>query len=258
MGADGRGGGLRRWRIVRANSAAIPSSVRRFNQRRRANRIRSARPWAAVAAVALVVGVGFYLVYGTSVFGVSHVKVVGSGFVGDRAVVDAAAVRTGTPLARVNLDAVAHRVEKITGVSSAKVHRDWPNTLVIDVTPRKAIAAVPVAAEYVEVDASGVPFRTVASPGDLPIVEVAHPAPDDDATVAALAVLQSLPTAIRDQLVKVTASGPADVTLVLRGSRTIIWGDASDSAAKSRVALSLLQRPGKVIDVSAPGVVTVK
>lgn len=250
--------GSRRWRLVRATSVAIPSSVRRFNERRRAHRVRSAMPWLIAAAIVALVGIGAWALYGTSLLGVHHVRVVGSGFVGDSAVLGAAAIPPGSPLASLDLDGVATRVEKLSGVAHASVSRDWPTTVVISVTPRVAIAAVPHGDTFLLVDRTGVAFRTAGANPGLAVVVVTAPGPGDPSTTAALSVLQSLPAGIRDQLIRITATSAASVTLDLAGGRTVIWGDASDNAAKGRVAASLLARPGTVIDVSAPTVVTVK
>jgi cell division protein FtsQ len=255
---DFPGGAARRWRLVRAGSLAIPTSVRRFNQRQRARRIRSARPWLIAAVAVVLVAAGIFVVYGTSVLGVSDIRVVGSGFVGASAVRTAAGVATGTPLASIDLAQVATRVESLAGVRTAHAHRDWPSTLTIDVTPRTAVAAVPAGTSYQLVDASGVVFQTVQAPPDLPLLAIMNPGPDDPSTTSALTVLGSLPSQIRDQLVRMTAASPASVTLILRDNRRVIWGDASDNAAKGRVAVSLLKRPGTVIDVSAPNVITVR
>jgi cell division protein FtsQ len=243
---------------VRATSVAIPSSVRRFNERRRANRVRTAMPWLIAAAIVALGGIGTWIVYGTSAFGVSHVRVVSSGSVGDPAVIGAAAIPDGTPLASLDLGGVEARVEKLIGVAHASAARDWPSTIVITVTPRVAVAAVPHGDDFWLVDQSGVVFRTASADPDLPVVVLIAPGPHDPSTQSALTVLRSLPAGIRDQLVRITASSPASVTLQLTGGRTVIWGDASDNAAKGRVATSLLARPGTVIDVSAPTVVTVK
>ncbi|HEY2792971.1 MAG TPA: FtsQ-type POTRA domain-containing protein [Micromonosporaceae bacterium] len=255
---DERARGARRWRLVRAGSQAIPSSVRRFNQRRRARRLSSARPWLIAAGVLALAGVATFVVYGTSMLGVSHITVVGNGPVHKADVRTAAAVAIGTPLASVDLSKVGARVETLIGVRSAKVRRDWPRTLVIEVTPRTAIVAVPDGKAYRLVDSSGVAFQTVSAQPELPLLQVTSPGPDDSSTMSALAVLGSLPKSIRDQLVRIKAPSSASVTLYLINKREVIWGDSSDNAAKGRVAVSLLKRPGTVIDVSAPNVVTVR
>ena len=250
--------GPRRWRLVRASSVAIPHSVRRFNARARARRLASARPFLIAAAIVALLGVAAYVGYGTPVLGVEHIRVTGSGFVGDNAVLRAAAVRTGTPLLGIDSGTVERRVETLIGVARARVSTDLPHTLVIDVTLRQAVAAVPQAGAYLLLDQGGVVFRQVTSRPDLIPIALRAPGPGDAATQGALAVLASLPPALRALLADISAPTSAEIQLNLSDGRAIIWGDASDNATKARVALSLLHQPGKVIDVSAPNVVTVR
>ncbi len=84
-------------------------------------------------------------------------------------------------------------MEKIIGVAHADVARDWPSTIVITVTPRVAVAAVPHGNTFWLVDQAGVVFRTASANPDLPVVVLATPGPEDPSTRAALAVLHSLP-----------------------------------------------------------------
>jgi cell division protein FtsQ len=265
--------GTRRWRLVRATATAIPPSVRRFNARARARRWRSVRPLMAIAAV-LVVAAGLgYVGFSTSLLGVSHVEVRGAGFVSATDIRTAAGVRAGEPFLGVDTDAVARRVEGLVGVAHADVSRHLPSTVVIDVRLRTPVAAVPVPVasvpgaaghgktptSYRLVDASGVAFRTVGSvPVGVVVVDLTNPGPDDPSTVGALAVLASLPPGLRDKVDHVSALTPVEIHLVLTGGREIVWGDATDNATKARVASSLLGRSGRVIDVSAPNVVTVQ
>jgi cell division protein FtsQ len=51
---------------------------------------------------------------------------------------------------------------------------------------------------------------------------------------------------------------PAQIKLELRKSRTVVWGDETQSPVKSQVATALLKRADNEIDVSAPSVVTIK
>ena len=43
------------------------------------------------------------------------------------------------------------------------------------------------------------------------------------------------------------------ISLALKGGRTVIWGSAADSATKAQVLKALLKQPAKTYDVSVPG-----
>jgi cell division protein FtsQ len=249
----------RRWRLVRAPADAVPASVRRFNQRARRRRIRAAVPWlAGLLALGLVALVG-WVVYGTSVLGVRSVRVRGASLVTAAQVREAARVPRGAALASLNLGAVAARVRRLPPVRIARVTRDWPSTVVITVTERQAVAALRRAdGGFDLIDAAAVVFAAVPGRGDLPLLRTDRPGPGDPTTVAALHVLASLTGPLRDRLVTLVASAPTRISLELDGGREVVWGDSAQSQTKARVATSLLSRPGRVIDVSAPDVVTVR
>jgi cell division protein FtsQ len=260
--AAGRNG-ARRWRLVRAAPVAIPASVRRFNQRARQRRIASARPWVIAGGVLALLGVASWLVFGSSVLGVSRIEVRGGGFVSDDAIRQASRVRLGTPMVLLDRGQAARGVEKLAAVKSARVEREWPGTLVVTVTLRTPIAAAPLrGGQFVLVDASGVPFRTVGSTQGLPMIETSTTdltaAPAAAALRTAAAVLASLPPELTAKLVRIEAPSDIGVRLMLTGGRQIVWGDASDNDQKARAALALLAENGKVIDVSAPSLVTVQ
>ncbi|WP_200209736.1 cell division protein FtsQ/DivIB [Micromonospora coerulea] len=258
-GPDGTGrrGPARRWQLVRANTDAVPPSTRRFMARARQRRMRAALPWAVVAGVLGLAGLLAWTVLGTGLFGVREVRVVGAKLVTPVEVREAVAVRDDEPLARVDLAAAARRVGALAPVERASVSRDWPGTLVIRVVERTAVAAVPQGEQFAVIDRAGVVFRTVPrAPDGLPLVRVGRPAPDDPGTRAGLAVLAALSPRLRAELVSVDVAGLARITLRLRDDRTVVWGDATRGADKSRVATALLGRKADTIDVSAPDVVT--
>lgn len=257
MSQPGPGG--RNWRLVRADTDAVPPSVRRFMARARQRRVRAVLPWAVGAGVSAVVGLLVWLVFGTAVLGVRDVRVVGAESVDPAAVRVAVAVPPDVPLARVDLDAVRDRVQAIAPVDRAVVSRDWPGTLLVEVVERTAVAAVPVAGRFVLVDDDGVAYRTVnRKPAGLPLARLVHPGPDDVNTRAALTVLSALTKELREELLAVSVEAPARIRLELRGDRTVVWGDDTGSDTKAKVSTALLERKGDTIDVSAPGVVTIR
>jgi cell division protein FtsQ len=257
----------RRWRLVRARREAVPGSLRRFSFR--AGHYRMLRwlvPLVSVGLVVVVVGV-LLVVYQTALFAVTTVRVEGAG--GQLPASDVrrrAGVPVGGALASVDLHAVRDRVAGMAAVRSVAVDTDWPHTVVVTVTARTPVAAVSspspagkAGAGYRLIDASGVVFGRVAGvPAGLPVLVTPHPGSREQATRAALEVLAALTPRLRQALVRVEAPLPTRVRLVLTGGRSVVWGDADDSARKAKVATVLLSRPGNVIDVSAPDVVTVR
>jgi cell division protein FtsQ len=251
--------GGRNWRLVRADTDAVPSSVRRFMARARQRRLRAVLPWAVGAGVLIVTGVLLWLVYGTAVLGVRNVRVVGVQFLTPLQVQQAAGVPTDEPLARVDLDGVRARVRAMAAVDRVVVRRSWPSTLVVEVVERTAVAAVPGDGDFTLVDGNGVPFRVVSrQPGGLPLLRTTSPGPADLNTRLALTVLAALSDELREQLVAVSVAAPAQIRLELRKDRTVVWGDDTESETKSQVATALLRRAGHEIDVSAPSVVTIR
>jgi cell division protein FtsQ len=82
-----------------------------------------------------------------------------------------AGVALGTPLFRVDLDAVAHAVAEEPWVESARARRELPSTVVVDVVERQAACLVALGPLYLA-DARGVVFKR-ASPDEaaaLPVV----------------------------------------------------------------------------------------
>jgi cell division protein FtsQ len=228
--------------------------------RARRRKLDAAKPWAIAAGVVVVAVILLWIVYGTAVLGVRQVSVIGTGFLTPAQVQSAAAVPMSEPLARVDLDRVRARVQKLAPVDRAVVSRGWPGTIKIEVIERTPVAAVPRGpGQWVLIDGQGVAYRTVTQqPGDLPLAQLATPAPGDLNTRSALTVLGALTADLRDQLVGITVKAPAQISLQLRNDRTVIWGDDTESPYKAQVATVLLKRKGDTIDVSAPNVVTIR
>ncbi len=238
-------------------SALVVWAQRRFKARRRA----ASRRWltrAAIAAVALVVIVvtGFFLA-NSSLFALHYVTVEGTSRLTAAEVLNAAAVREGTSLVRLNPGSVAQRVERLAPVASAAVTRKWPHGLVIRVTERKPAGMVVGGGRVELLDATGVAFASVAkAPHGLVTVNVPDPVPGPGDAVArtAMRVLAQLPAGVRRHVTSVTARSLDAVSLRLADGRTVVWGSASDGATKAAVLRTLMRRPARVYDVSTPSV----
>lgn len=260
-------GSRRRWRLVRAGTDAIPPWVRQFMRRTRiplsrAGRVRRRRQIVARLGLAtgalLVLGTLSWLVFASPALGVREIWVEGALILEPDQVRAAAAVADGTPLARVDTEAVRARVAALPPAREVTVSRSWPSTLVITVVERTPVGAVPNGKKYDLFDDHGVIYRTVTSvPSGVVRVQLATPGPQDVSTQSALAVMRTLTGRLRSELVTLVVEGPARIRLELRGDRIVTWGDAEESERKAKVATALLAKPDKRIDVSGvPEVVT--
>jgi cell division protein FtsQ len=233
--------------------------VRRFSARARRNRWRVAVPWLVAAVVVVLIGAAGLVVWFGPALPVDSVRVVGARLVSVDQVRAAAGVRPGTPLARVDVGAVHRRVAALAPVREVRVGRDLPGTVVIRISERTPAGLVERPDGLWMIDASGVVYAPVADrPPGLVLLKIPAPAAGDATTRAALTVLRALPPALLEPLAALAADAPARVRLELTDGRTIVWGDSSDNEAKARVALVLLARPGRTIDVSAPELVTIR
>lgn len=169
-----------------------------------------------------------------------------------------AAVRLGTPLVRVDTEAVASRVARLPAVRTVAVDRDWPGTLRVVVRERTPVAVRAVGPSWALVDRWGVAFDTVdRRPRRLPVVS----APVDEgpeALAATLDVLDALPLPVREQVRDVRATTPDSVIVRLSRGRTVVWGSSERVERKAAVLAVLLTRKARVYDVSAPDTPTTR
>ena len=246
-------------RTTRTSRSTAPSrqgvpSANRFRERALSNRRRPWRRALRLLTALAAAGVLVWLVGWSPVLGVEEIRVSGvSGNEAD-AVTALVAVREGTPLARVDTDAVAVRVRGRASVAEASVRRTWPRELTVDVVPRTAAIVVRNPQGRLEVvDASGVAFGTVATaPSGVPVVTATGSGGTSrEALLAALSVVQALPEELSRDVSAVTVTSANLVKFTL-GARTVVWGGGDDAARKVAILMALLKTKASVIDVSAP------
>jgi cell division protein FtsQ len=257
-------------RVPRAGATAVTSlrARRQRRARRRSGRTDPRRRRLVGAGVAaLVVALAAWVVLASPLLAVRTVQVDGAAMLPAGQVVEAAGVREGTPLVRVDTAAAAARVARLPQVAAVEVTRGWPQTVVVTLTERVPVAVVAQAGARSLVDRDGVLFDTItgAPPAGVVPLEVADPGPDDDATTAALGALTALPGDVRAQVTGVAASTADDVTLTLTDGRTVLWGSAAQTDRKARVLAGLLDQvragvlePAGTFDVSTPDAVALR
>jgi cell division protein FtsQ len=233
------------------------TSGRRFARRVWARRWSRLRVLAVLGLVLALVGAAGWVVLESSLFAVRSVEVTGATRVPPAQVLAAADIAPTTPLARVDTDAVARRVEAIVAVRTVSVSRQWPRTVLIVVAERVPAAVQRRGSSYLLLDRTGVAFDTVRTrPKRLPLVSADTDSPRT--LRAALDVLAVVPDRVRRQLVEVRATSPEQVTLRLTRHRTVMWGSTERGERKAAVLAALMSRRALVYDVSAPDAPTTR
>ncbi|UZN04944.1 cell division protein FtsQ/DivIB [Cellulomonas sp. S1-8] len=234
----------------------------RFAERARARRNLARRQVLAVAGGLLGTGLLGWLLLVSPVLALdpAEVEVSGAGtVVAVDQVLAVVAERAGTPLPRLDTVTLRDRVLQVPGVREARVVREWPHGLAVQLVSREPVAAVPEdapATGLVLLDEQGVQVgRAETAPEGLPVVDV--PVGDQRTLSAVLRVLEQLPADLLAQVESVSAATQDTVAMQLRGGGPRIeWGSADETPLKIAVLAALRAAPSaggaSVFDVSAP------
>lgn len=212
--------------------------------------------WTVLLAV-LFVGLGL-LLYFTPIMAARSIVVTGVGAVTQEEIVEAAAVKEGTPLLQVDTDDVAERVATIRRIATARVQREYPSTLRITVVERVPVVVKDFPDGPHMFDKDGVDFAVGPPPPNLPYLDADNPGPSDPATKAALEVMTALRPEVAGQVARVSAPSVASITLTLVDGREVVWGTTDRTEEKAQKLAALLTQPGHIYDVSSPDLPTVK
>lgn len=227
---------------------------------------RQSDPWRAAFVVLLLVGLAgavLWVLFGSRLLAVRQIEVTGLDRLAEAEVLAAADVAVGTPLARVDTDAVAARVAELRLVESVEVRRGWPTTLHLEVAERVPVLALAEEGGYLLVDREGVGVtRTDTRPEDHPLVRVSGEVEGNPAVAESCLVVEALPDPLAAAVDTVVATDRARITLELADGATVMWGDAGRAADKARALEVLVEQhppePGRHYDVSAEGVAVVR
>ncbi|MPY79127.1 MAG: FtsQ-type POTRA domain-containing protein [Actinophytocola sp.] len=233
-----------------------PATAKRPSRRKTSWKILRRRV-VAVLSVLAIIGLAAVLLF-TPLVGVRQVTVTGIDRIDRADVIELARIPMRYSLLRIDTEAAERAVATLPQVESVSVSRSLPATVRIEITERTSVAYFTAYDGIRLVDREGVPFHRVGGPPKkLPELRVDTVAADDAATRAATAVLTGIPDRLASRVATVSAPSSVDVELRLRGGKVIQWGDAEQIERKSQVLAALLTRPGKVYDVSSPGLPTV-
>jgi len=206
-----------------------------------------------VALILLVLATIF-----TPILSVENIRVTGVSKVSQKAIEKAVASQIGVPLPLVSNDAVAKSLSKFSMIESFSIVRELPHTLHVAISERQPIAVVDIKGVSYLYDPAGVRLGEASYKDKYPRVYSGGEPKDSDSFALAIDVLLALPASLLPRVSQIDAKSKDDVTMQLRGNagQRIVWGDASQSALKSKVLAALIQNQKPTdrvtFDVSSP------
>jgi cell division protein FtsQ len=235
-------------------------AVRRGEGRRRLKRV-------TLVLGILALGVAAAAATQSPLLDVDEVTVAGTAHTPDQAVRRAAGIHTHDPLIAVDLGAVARRIEELPWVDRARVTRDWPSTVHIQVTERSVAAVVQVTEERAAlIDSRGRVLSIEAwapdpepGGGDAPLVltGIEGRVTEGEQLSGAAQDALELATALRDRLPGVVASVSTDLDAALVEGGSIRFGSTDQLEAKVTAAKTVLSDVDmaclETLDVRVPG-----
>lgn len=206
-----------------------------------------------VALILLVLAAVF-----TPLLSVENIRVTGVSKASQKAIEQAVKSQLGVPLPLVSNQAVAESLSKFSFIESFSIVSELPHTLHIAISERQPIAVVDIKGVAYLYDPAGVRLGEASFKDEYPRVYSGAEPKDSDSFALAIEVLLALPANLLPRVSKIDAKSKDDVTMQLRGNagQRIVWGDASQSALKSRVLSALIQNQKLTdrvtFDVSSP------
>ncbi len=206
-----------------------------------------------------IVLLAVYILFKSPVFNITNIIVRGNMSLTAAEIIRVSGIVSGANIFQVNLKEAAARIHTLPLVKEAKLDRELPGTVVIQVRERRPVAMVVAQGQFVEVDEAGYYLcRGSAAATGLPVitgmeVEAAGPGrlvkgPGLD---TALRVVGDLPRELRDRLSEVHLGNDGRVVLYTLEGVECRLGLPEQVALKGNYFLQVLnelQEKGKNIE----------
>lgn len=222
----------------------------RRDLRERARRRQRLRRLGLVLLVAVVAGAVVWAVFFSGLTATNQVEIRGNELVSSEEITQTARVPMGTPLARVDIDAIQQRLLAVPAVAEVRVSRRLMHTILIEVVERQMVYQLLNDNGYQWVDQGGHLFETRADPVDGVVVVAKRPTQEVLAGVAG--VVGALPESVSTQTQGIEVSRTGFVVITLTDGRVIKWGETTATQEKADLLPHLMQVPGTVYDISVP------
>lgn len=228
--------------------------ARRFTKESQVKKIFIRSLLAALVALILLVLATMF----TPIMAINKISVTGTEKVSEKQIQAALKKYIGTPLPMINGSSVANDLAKFKLIESISLVSKPPYELQVRIVERTPISVVVQDGVGFLYDPSGVRVGVASGAEKLPTIIITGDPKSSKNYKQAIDVLLSLPSTLLDRVAYIQARTRDNVTMRLRGNavQTIIWGDSTQSALKSRVLKVLLfKTPARIpatFDVSSP------
>lgn len=228
--------------------------VRRFTKESQAKKIFVRSFLGAFLALVLFVLSTMF----TPILAVNKITVVGENKVPESVIQSALKGYIGKPLPMISSQNVADDLAKFKLIESIAVVSQPPHELRVKIVERTPISIVVSSGVAYLYDPSGIRLGVANGNEKLPTIIITGDPKTSQNYTQAIDVLLALPASLLGKIEYIQAKSRDNVTMRLRGNfnQTIIWGDSSQAALKSRVLKVLLSKtPSRIpatFDVSSP------
>lgn len=241
-------------KVNRSVRKAQLREARRFTKETRVWKIFARVLIAAVIALVLLVLATMF----TPIMAINKISITGTEKVPEKQIQAVLKKYIGTPLPMISSDNVASDLQKFKLIESISLVSKPPYELQVRIIERTPISIVVIGGTGFLYDPSGVRVGVATGNEKLPTIIITGDPKTSKNYKQAIDVLLSLPSSLLERVAYIQARTRDNVTMQLRGNaaQTIIWGDSTQSALKSRVLKVLLYKtPSRIpatFDVSSP------
>lgn len=202
-----------------------------------AGRRRRLVAFGGLVALAALSAAGLAIAH-SPLFSARQIRIVGATRGEDQAILAVSGLTAHPPLVDINPAAVAHRVEQLSWVETARVAVSFPSSVAVFVTERIPVAFVRLAGGGALVDASG---RVLADVGRKPAgvvtvkTDAAVPAPGkwvESGDRALFAIAAQVPTTLVDRIVNIARTRLDGIAVTLVNEPVAIFGRPSNAREK--------------------------
>jgi cell division protein FtsQ len=245
---------LKKIRATASLRRAKVKEVRRFTKESQVKKIFVRSILGALLALVLFVLSTMF----TPILAVNKITIIGENKVPESKIQAALKDYIGKPLPMISSQNVADDLAKFKLIESIAVVSQPPHELRVKIVERTPISIVVSDGVGFLYDPSGIRLGVANGSEELPTIIITGDPKTSKNYTQAIDVLLALPASLLEKIEYIQAKTRDNVTMRLRGNykQTIIWGDSTQAALKSRVLKVLLYKtPARIpatFDVSSP------